>query len=405
MVWPQSRPSSAAGACVGLILSGGGARAAYQVGVLKAIARLVPRDAPNPFAVICGTSAGAINAAALATHAAHFRQGVRGLEEVWGRFRAEQVYRTDAFGVSARAMKWLSALFLGGVGAHRPVSLLDNRPLRELLGRVLRFERIERAIAAGHLRGLSITASRYTGGESVSFFQGVEAIQEWGRARRLGVRTQLGLQHLLASSAIPVVFPAVRIGGNFYGDGSVRQFAPISPALHMGAERVLVIGVSGRMGVAGNERVPERYPSVAEILGHVLDSAFIDMLQGDLERLERINRTLDYIPAKVRGQGELGLRKVESLHISPSEELDDIAAVHAHELPRSLRFFLRGSGATTGAGSTVASYLLFEQGFTRALLNLGYRDAMQRETELLRFLGYDPTAMYGASAAVPTDLW
>ena len=239
----------------------------------------------------------------------------------------------------------------------------------------------------------------------MSFFQGHESIPEWGRARRVGVRTQIGLQHLLASSAIPVVFPAVRIGENFYGDGSVRQLAPISPALHMGADRVLVIGVSGRAGVAPQERVPHRYPSVAEILGHMLDSAFIDMLEGDLERLERINRTLEYIPAKVRASQSPGLRNVEALHISPSEELDDIAAAHAHELPRSLRFFLKGSGATTGAGSTVASYLLFESGFTKALIDLGYRDAMQRETEILRFLGYDPARLYGRSGTVPTDLW
>lgn len=391
--------------CAGLILSGGGARAAYQVGVLKAIRRLLPRGAPNPFPVICGTSAGAINATAIATHANHFGQGVRGLEQVWGNFSADQVYRTDAWGVSRRALKWLSALFLGGVGAHNPISLLDNRPLRELLGRVVRFQRLEQVIASGDLRGLSITASRYTGGESVSFFQGHQGIPEWGRARRLGVRTQLGLQHLLASSAIPVVFPAVRIGENFYGDGSVRQLAPISPALHMGADRVLVIGVSGRVGVAGDEQVPHRYPSVAEILGHVLDSAFIDMLEGDLERLERVNRTLEYIPEKARRREGPDLRHIQALHISPSEELDDIAAAHAHELPRSLRFFLRGSGATTGAGSTVASYLLFERGFTRALIDLGYRDALQRETEILRFLGYDPERLYGRSAKVPTDLW
>lgn len=391
--------------CVGLILSGGGARAAYQVGVLKGIGEMLPRGAPSPFPVICGTSAGAINAAAVATHAARFRQGVRGLEAVWRDFRARQVYRTDAWGVSTRAMKWLGALFLGGVGAYKPVSLLDNRPLQELLAQVIRFERIDRAVAAGNLRGLSITASRYTGGESVSFFQGVDSIQEWGRARRLGVRSRLGLEHLLASSAIPAVFPAVRIGDHFYGDGSVRQLAPISPALHMGANRVLVIGVSGRTGIKPAERTPERYPSVAEILGHVLDSAFIDMLEGDLERLERINRTLEHLPDDPKREQGPGLRRVDALQIAPSRELDEIAAACAHELPRTLRFFLRGSGATSGAGSTVASYLLFERGFTRALIDLGYRDALTREPEILRFLGYESTARYRRADAVPADLW
>ncbi|MCC5857785.1 MAG: patatin-like phospholipase family protein [Ectothiorhodospiraceae bacterium] len=392
--------------CAGLILSGGGARAAYQVGVLKAVAEILPPDVRNPFPIICGTSAGAINATVVATHAARFREGVQAMEAVWSGFSADQVYRTEPRRVVGRLARWLSALFFGGVGAHRPVSLLDNSPLAELLTRLLRFQQIEEAIQDGDLRALSITCSGYTSGQSVSFYQGVAGIQDWGRARRKGRRTRLGLQHLLASSAIPVVFPAVRIGDAYYGDGSVRQLAPISPALHMGADRVMVIGVSGNLSGASPAEPSKRYPTVAEILGHMLDSAFIDMLEGDLERLERINQTLSAIPEKVRRKTGIPLRPVQSLLISPSEDLDTIAARHAHELPRVIRFFLRGSGATQeGAGATVMSYLLFQAGFCQELIRLGYRDAWRRESEILRFLGLDPTRLHGPSGRVPVDVW
>ncbi len=392
-------------ACAGLILSGGGARAAYQVGVLKAVAEILPPEVHNPFPVICGTSAGAMNATVVATHAARFREGIEAMEQVWSNFTANQVYRTHRRILFARASRWLSALFMGGVGAHRPVSLLDNSPLAELLGSMLRFQNIEQAIADGHLRALSISCSGYTSGQSVSFYQGVDEIRDWGRARRKGRRTRLGLQHLMASSAIPVVFPAVRIGDAYYGDGSVRQLAPISPALHMGADRVLVVGVSGNLSGSPGAEPPKRYPTVAEILGHVLDSAFIDSLEGDLERLERINRTVKALPEKVRDKAGIELRPIKTLVISPSEDLDLIAARHAKELPRSLRFFLRGSGADEGAGAAVASYLLFEAGFCRELIALGYKDAWRRESEILRFLGIDPARAFGSAARIPADVW
>lgn len=400
----RSRATGAAGPTAGLILSGGGARAAYQVGVLKAVADILPRHVHNPFAVICGTSAGAVNATAIATHAARFRHGVRGLEQVWQDFHADQIYRTEPLRLAGRGARWLSALFLGGVGAHRPVSLLDNQPLSRLLSRVVRFDRIQQAVEDGDLRALSITASAYTTGESVSFYQGSPEIRDWGRARRLGRRTTLGLQHLMASAAIPVIFPAVRIGDVYYGDGSVRQLAPISPALHLGADRVLVIGVGGGLsGARRGQPGPQRYPTVAEIAGHMLDSAFIDSLEGDLERLERINHTIRHIPVKTRERAGIGLRPIDTLVISPSRPLEAIAAQHVRELPRSLRFFLRGSGATRGAGSTIASYLLFEQGFCRELIHLGYEDAMVRELEILRFLGFDPAAMHGPAGSVHAD--
>ncbi|MBA1149402.1 patatin-like phospholipase family protein [Ectothiorhodospiraceae bacterium WFHF3C12] len=387
------------------MLTGGGARAAYQVGVLKAIADILPPRVHSPFDIICGTSAGAINATALASHASRFRAGVRGLEAVWMNFHVDQVYRTDFGGLSRRAMKWLGALFFAGLGAHRPDSLLDNSPLRELLDRLVRFDRIQQSIDEGDLRALSITASGYSSGHSVSFFQGVDELDEWERARRLGVRSPIGLEHLMASSAIPALFPAVKLHGEYFGDGSVRQLAPISPALHLGADRVLVIANSAatKRGAAQVDGDMSDYPSIAQIAGHVLNSAFLDSLDNDLERLERINRTLSVIPERVRRREEISLRPVETLTIRPSEEINVIATEFEKEMPRSMRFFLRGSGVTNSTGSVVMSYLLFERGYCRALINLGYSDTLRQENRILRFLGFDPKQLHGEAANPPHD--
>lgn len=367
-----------------LILSGGGARAAYQVGVLSAIAELVPRGSCNPFPIICGTSAGAINAAALAANAASFRVAVRGLERVWSNLTADQIYRTDLWAFVRSLLRWLLPTYLTG-DTPTNSALLDSEPLRRLLSLVINFERIEAAIQRGELDALSITASSYSNGESVAFFQGRAELQEWQRARRKGKRSTISLPHLLASSAIPILFPAQQVEGQYYGDGAVRQLAPISPALHLGASHVLVIGVSGNTSAA-YQRHLNQYPSLAQVLGHVLNSVFVDTLEGDVERLERINGTLAAIPEQARQRESLGLRQVDVLKIYPSQPIDEVAVRHLHKLPRGLRLLLRGSGGTQSAGAAAVSYLLFEPGFCRELIQMGYRDAQTRRDELHAFL-------------------
>jgi NTE family protein len=369
-----------------LILSGGGARAAYQVGVLKAIGELLPHHAPNPFPIICGTSAGAVIAVALACHANEFHTGVRRLEHVWRNFTAEQVYRTDVRGLARGAFRWFSAMFMGGIGAHDPVSLLDNTPLRELLGRVLDFSRIQHAIDENQLQAIAVTASGYTSSESISFFQAHENIKGWRRSRRVGLPTQLTLDHLLASSAIPVIFPAVKINREYFGDGAVRQLAPISPALRLGADRVVVIGVSANLTAPRARDAVPGYPSIAHIASHILNSAFLDSLEGDIERLHRINKAMRAVPEEIRREKNIDYRPVELFEISPSQPLDAIASRHAHELPRTIRFFLSGTGATESGGASITSYLLFQKGFCRDLIQLGYHDAMQRGDALRQFL-------------------
>lgn len=369
-----------------MVLAGGGARAAYQVGVLKAIAELLPRGTPNPFPVLCGTSAGAINAAALAIYATRFHEGVRRLGYVWRNFTVHQVFRADPLGVFANGLRWIAAMMLGGLGRRNPQALLDRAPLRQLLQQTMPCERIQDAIEAGALHALSVTASGYSSGLSVTFFQGAASLAPWRRARRIGSKANITIDHLMASSAIPFVFSAVKINREYFGDGSMRQIAPISPALHLGSERVLVVGVRHDNADTGNRIETEDYPPLAQIAGHVLNSIFLDSLEADLERLQRINKTISLISADQLREGGLTLRKVDVLVVSPSEDLDKIAARHAHHLPRSIQFLLRGLGAFNREGSNLVSYLLFEKPYCRELIDLGYRDAMQRREEILRFL-------------------
>ena len=370
-----------------LVLSGGGARAAYQVGVLKAVADIMPEASRNPFGIISGTSAGAINASALASNADNFRNAVYALEHVWKNFRPDQVYRTDPLGVFSCAARWLASLVFAS--KQRAVSLLDNAPLASLLGEMIHFNNIREAIDAGHLRAVAIVASGYTSGQSVAFFQGSPDISAWKRFQRIGLRADLKLEHLLASSAIPVVFPAVRIHREFFGDGAVRQLAPLSPALHLGARKVLVVGVSGNRLAPEIRRPTEEYPSVARISGHLLNSVFLDSLDYDIERMQRINKTLTMIPQSTREKSGSHLKIVDTLVISPSQSMDQIATKYLNVLPPAIRLFLYGIGATRASGSSILSYLLFDRQFCRELIALGYKDAMDRTEEIIQFLGED----------------
>lgn len=368
----------------GLILTGGGARAAYQVGVLKAVRELLQKSEPSPFPIVCGTSAGAINAAALAVYADDFDTGVSSLLDVWENMRARHIYRSDPFGILAKsASHWLAAML--HVPRLSPISLLDNAPLARMLGRSLDFGRIQQNIDSGALYALSITCSGYSSGQSVSFYQGGPGVLAWERTQRIGSATSLQVEHLMASSALPFIFPAVKINREYFGDGSMRQISPVSPALHLGADRVLIIG-SGRQNSEPARVRSDAYPTLAQIAGHALNSIFLDSLNVDIERLRRINRTISLIPEEKAKEAGVQLRRIEVLVMAPSEQISRIATRFVNELPRSVRFMLRGVGAMSQTGSNLASYLLFERGFCRALIDLGYQDTMTRRSEVLEFL-------------------
>ena len=370
-----------------LILPGAGARGAYQVGVLKAIAGLLPERAPNPFAVISGTSAGAINAAVLASRANRFSLAVAEMERVWANFRAHQVYRTDNWTMLKSSLHWLTAIVLGGLGVRTPRSLLDSAPLRDLLAANVNFANIQRAIEQGQLGALSVTASAYSSSRSVTFFQGREGLKPWARVRRVGRPARIGLDHLMASSAVPFVFPPVRLAGEFYGDGAMRHGAPLSSAIHLGADRLLVIGVRDEHpDPEPAEGAPVEPPSFAHLAGYMLDTLFMDGLYADLERLARINLIMEQVEGKTLGGAVARLRPVSALIIVPREDVREVASRHIHELPRAVRLLLRRVGAMNRGGMQVISYLLFESGFTRELIDMGFRDAMEMEEDLRAFL-------------------
>ena len=373
------------GSRTALILTGGGARAAYQVGVLKAIRELLREPQRNPFPILCGTSAGALNAASLAVAAEDFGAGVDGLVRVWENFSAYQVYRADPVSMGISGARWVSTLALGWLTRHSPRSLLDNAPLRRLLEDSLDLGRIGRAIENGALHSISITCSGYSSGQSVSFFQGRADIEPWRRSQRVGAPTEISIEHLMASSAIPFVFPAVHLNREWFGDGSMRQVAPVSPAIHLGAEKILVIG-AGQMTHESQRPRGTTYPSLAQIAGHALSSIFLDSMSVDLERMNRINNTLALIPETVRRDTGMVLRPIEVLTIAPSQRLDQLAARHARALPWPVRVMLRGIGAMNPNGGALTSYLLFEQPYTRALIDLGYADTLARRDEVLQFL-------------------
>jgi NTE family protein len=375
---------------IGLILTGGGARAAYQVGVLKAVAEFVPRRAHSPFQVISGTSAGALNAVTLAVNARQFRRGVKYLLGIWTNARVKDIYRSDVLGVFVNSTRWLAGLVLSVLGINRMnrVSLLDNSPLTVFLEETLPCEKIQESIDAGVLHALGITASGYGSGYSVTFYQGVADIEPWKRTRRLGMEARIGIEHLVASSAIPFIFPAVHINREYFGDGSMRQIAPISSSLHLGADKVMLIGAWHADDEAERRSKTESYPTLAQIAGHALDSIFLDGLEVDLERVQRINETVQLIPEELRAATDM--RHIDVLVITPSQPLEKIAERYISQLPWTIRLLLRSVGVMQRSGANLVSYLLFDKHYCRALIELGYQDALKRRDEIVKFLGCDP---------------
>ncbi|ESP90514.1 MULTISPECIES: patatin-like phospholipase family protein [Pseudoalteromonas] len=369
---------------IALLLTGGGARAAYQVGVLKAIALSLPRSAPLPFKIINGTSAGAINSTGLACYSSNMHLAIRKIEWIWKNFHTNMVYKSTLLGAFGHLFNNVMRSFQADYLNHPPASLLDNTPLRVLLEEVLDLARIDRNIQRGFIDALSVTVSSYSSGKSVAFFQSKEA-KPWQRAKREGIQTQLNIDHLMASSAIPMVFPSVRVKHNYYGDGSIHQLSPLSPSIHLGASKIFIIGVE-QPKVQQPLGYEPHFPGMSVVAGHLLDSIFSDTLQSDLERLERVNRTLSLLPARDKHKE---LKRVDTLIVNPSHNFNELAIDFYDDLPIAVKLLLRTIGVKKHSQSSLTSYLLFEKSYTQELINIGYQDGLERLDEIKAFLELD----------------
>jgi NTE family protein len=379
-----------------LVLPGGGARAAYQIGVLKALSDLLPSRCSNPFPIVIGTSAGAINATEVAIHAQRFSVAVGNLERVWRNFEVPQVFETDAVAMLRSGVHWLAAMMSGGWLMPPPKSLLNNAPLRTLLSNNFDFSRIEQSIHDGHIEALAISAAGYASSRSMFFFQAAAHQEPWTRVRHAGEPAEITLDHLMASVAVPFIFPSVQMGNEFYGDGSMRQSSPFSPAVHLGADRIMVIAT--RSGDRQRARVPMRGPSFGQIFGYMLDALFSDGLYADFERLTQINNIIRKVgPVTINDRV---MKPIDIMVIMPSRDLSEIARRHVRSLPRPLRVLLRSMGALNSSGGELMSYLMFQSGFTRDLIDLGYQDAMAQSGKLVDFLGGNMVDTTGMTAVM-----
>lgn len=366
-----------------LILSGGGARAAYQVGVLKSLTRYLPRNHQLPFPILCGTSAGAINTAALACYASCYHLGVRKLEWVWKNFSTDQVYDSRLTEILYYLAKNYFASWRSDHIPSKPGSLLNNHPLRQLIKRTLDFSRIDRNILNNSLRAVSISASNYSGRNATSFFQGKQDIQGWQRQRRYGKPCTIEIDHLMASSAIPLVFPAVKINHDFFGDGAIHESAPLSAPIHLGARKIFIIGVVKEQDQSQRDSM-NAHPDTGQIAGHLLDTIFSDAMESDLERMQRVNTTLDLLTPKQ--QRQTTLKPVECFSIRPSKNIQDIAWKHYDRMPGGIKALLKIIGVNKDSDSSLLSYLMFEGPFCNELIQLGYQDGLERQSEIQQFL-------------------
>ena len=371
---------------LGLVLPGGGARGAYQVGVLKAFLEISQKKSQSPFKIISGTSAGAINAAFLASEAHMFDHSVASLLDVWSNFTSNKVYKTDPVTMLKSSLHWFFTIISGGFLIPNPTSLLDNQPLKNLLKETIRFSDIQNNIQSSIIESLAVTSASYMSRKSCTFFQSNSNTNDWQKTHREGKTSQINLNHLMASVALPLIFPAVRIGDEYFGDGAMRQATPLSPAIRLGAEKLMIISIKESDDRFKFNNPGEQYPSFAKVAGYMLEALFLDGLYSDIERLDRVNHI-------IRNSGDIEVKTdnktmkyIDYIVISPSEDLNEIAQKHYNQMPLSIRLLLQGLGLLKDSKSELLSFLLFEAAYTTELIDLGYRDGIRKREEIMDFM-------------------
>lgn len=403
------RKNGGASGRTGLVLTAGGARGAYQAGVLKRIGELPAlRDRPSPFPIVTGASAGAINGACIAAFGSCFTDGTQRLAQLWAQLTMTEVIRTDLPALGRNGLKLMLDLTLGGViGAGRVESLFDASPLRDFLTQHLPLSGVGDAIARGHLYAFAVTATGYHSGKAFTFVQGRLGHPTWNKSRRVALPTRISIEHVLASAAIPLVFPPVRLAAAgaqaYFGDGAMRLVTPLSPAIRLGADRLFAIGVRCQdsadgllrselsADATGDTHILKR-PPLSQICGVFMNAIFLDHLDADVDHLRRMNALVAAYQAGAAPssgplqQVEEPMRVLDSLVISPSEDIAIMAKTFAHRMPRSIRYLMDGLGTPDAQSADLMSYLLFDAAFTHELVQLGYRDAQQRIDEIEQFL-------------------
>lgn len=375
---------------IGIVLTGGGARAAYQVGVLRGISKIIG-DVKNPFSIISGYSAGALNGAWLASQSGSFSEVTEKLWETWSSLTAEKVFKVDPLSLSEIAMRWIKDRSVGGlVNQKKQITyLLDTTPLAELIESSIDFETLNANVESGLFHAVSFAATNYRTGQSVSFYNGHNKIQDWERLNRVSLRTRFEPHHILASSAIPIFFPPVQIENSFFGDGMVRLNAPLSAAIHLGADKLLVIGIRGPSATSHPIYLETTSISVSEIVGTILNGLFFDSLDVDLDRVQRINKAISVMTPAERAAQPFQFREIPVLTLTPTKEITEISPCQASQMPLTLNVLLRGIGVSAGRGSDLLSYLAFEPVLLKSLLETGYNDTLQRKETVLKFFEED----------------
>ncbi len=389
---------------ISLVLTAGGARGAYQAGVLKKMGELSRlRDQPSPFEIVTGASAGAINGAWIAAGSGRFSQATIQLADLWGQLRLQDVIKVDPLSLGKGSIRWICDISMGGfIGGGNAQSLLDSSPLRAHLLKNIPFKGIQESIYQRHLYALAISATSYYSGKSYTFIQGQAGHPLWEKSRRTSLSVTLDVDHIWASCAIPIIFQPVliqtEIGNYYFGDGGLRLINPCSPAIRLGADRVFAIGIRSQKSAElrskielldnGEKKPVMKSPPLAQVIGVTLNSIFLDHLDTDLEHLKRMNEILISYGVDSNGSSKTKepMRVIQPLTINPSVDLAVVAEQFSQKIPRLMRYFMEGLGNSKAQSADLMSYLLFDSNYTQALLDIGYRDATAALPEIEEFL-------------------